>query len=618
MKKITRILLLFISTLLVFYSCSPETVKEMPKEEVKETEEKITAIASGSTLEVRFAPVAFASEYAYSLSDGMIAEGMPKSYSDGYFIFNIDISGESAVTGSVTVYARSSSSSEWTSIGHAEYVTSLKGVPLDAYISKRESKSVEISVNTSIPADLLSYKVTVQDGNGGTTEKFFSDLSENKIEVNDLQPDMEYTITLMHALKNNDSEGRLDYDSNEKAVLYAGAYNQNLKASISLSVSGDGKSFIIENVPTGITTVDLYKRESANSAKEILIASYLKVSSDGESGSGTAEIPFSSLSSLESGYFHVKGIDSANEVYISNILKYTTPLILKGKRENYKSVYLDFDFASDVDLSSLEFSVAGAGGAYAEVEDDAVIIKGLTSNTDYSDSIRIKPENDEYSSVPSITLSGIRTKSYAGKSYEWNGKFTGSRSETNFRVYVTDSEEESEFPYYVYFSSDDASVIEQGLEDVELRISPLLDESAGEKGMPGAMGISVNSPASGSADANNAYVANSKKWNRMKSMSPARWYIKSCTVDGDDITTVTWTSLGENSAPSESYATTTIFSFIEYDVNGDGMMDPVIKFSNRGSTLVNLGLYTNSDSSEGEDYGDPSGDKYCFYLSERR
>ena len=89
MKRKTYVILLLIGFLLA--SCSPETVKQMPKEEIEESSTMAVATASGSSLEIRFKPVAFAKAYAYSIGDDEIREGITPGYENGYYTFKADI-----------------------------------------------------------------------------------------------------------------------------------------------------------------------------------------------------------------------------------------------------------------------------------------------------------------------------------------------------------------------------------------------------------------------------------------------------------------------------------------------------------------------------------------------
>ena len=607
-KHFAIILLCFL-----FASCSPEAVKQMPKEEVKEENTKAVAIATGASLEIKFKPVAFAKSYAYSissLSDGEIQEGITPIYDDGYYIFNVDIT--DITDGDVTVYASASDKNQnWTKIATANFVTTLVGAPIDAYISRRNENTAEIRINTTLSSENIEYRV-ILDGDALEDSRY--EIKDHIITINGLDADKSYDIVIQHALKNE-----MNFDENEVAKLTIEPYNPNVYSSaLNINLSSDGKYFEIDNITSHeITTLDLYKRESANSTKSDLVYSNIRVEN------GKAKVPFSALNSLESGYFYVSGTDDSRNVYISNIIKYTTPMILKGSTVNYKSAILEFDFANDIDTDSLAFSISGDSSATVSMEDGKIIIKGLESNTDYGNRLSIKPTNTEYSAVAPLTLNNLETKSFAGdnpetgKSYEWGGKFKGETEDTNFRIYVKEAPEGSSFNYYVYFSKDDAAIIGTEYEKLDLRISPLIDESNDELGMPDTMGISVNSPGKDHEQANNAYTANGNKWNSMKRiMSPQRWYINSCTPRTDNIITSTWTSLSENSAPSKNYETVTSFSFMEYEDN-NGETKPVIKFQNKGSFLVNLGLYTNSNPNEGKTYGDNTGDEYCFYLTER-
>ena len=367
------------------------------------------------------------------------------------------------------------------------------------------------------------------------------------------------------------------------------------------------------NIPSGITTLDLYKRESANSTKSILIYRNIRVEN------GKARIPFSSLNSLESGYFYVHGLDSGSKIHVSNILKYTTPLMLINKTVNYKSIDLEFDFADDIDTASLTFSIAGAAGAGYEIKGSTVRITGLDSDTSY-EKLRIKPADSEYSLVDSIIIDRFSTKSFAGKSYEWVGFFKGETWQTNFSIHVTEAKEGSSYPYYVHFSEDDAvfsDSVNYEKDDIsytDQRIMPLVDTSVGEPEVSASSPVNTKNVPEDLKTQNSAYLANSKKWNSM-GVTPDSWYVfNGDTNQQKDIVTTQTRSKASimSDAPTE-----TTFSFMEYEDGND--MKPVIKFRNYSdSFLVRLGLYANSNSKEGKIYGDSTGDEYCFYLTERK
>ena len=61
----------------------------------------------------------------------------------------------------------------------------------------------------------------------------------------------------------------------------------------------------------------------------------------------------------------------------------------------------------------------------------------------------------------------------------------------------------------------------------------------------------------------------------------------------DTFITVAWAGAMIFSKPSEQLATTTTFAFLEADTDRDGIMEPFVKFQNVGSTMVQLGLYSN-------------------------
>ena len=600
MKRKTYVILLIIGFLLA--SCSPETVKQMPKEEIEESSTMAVATASGSSLEIRFKPVAFAKAYAYSIGDDEIREGITPGYENGYYTFKADIAGMSE--GSVTIYACTEADGEdWKVIATANFVTTLKGVPLDAYVSRRNETIAEIRINTNLSPEVVEYRISL-DGNVLDSSRY--EIVDHVITLNGITADQTYNVKIQHALSSNSN-----FDENESAELTIGPYDANISSDMDLNVSTDKKFFEISNIPADVTTLDLYKRESANSTKSILIYRNIRVEN------GKARIPFSSLNSLESGYFYVHGLDSGSKIHVSNILKYTTPLMLINKTVNYKSIDLEFDFADDIDTASLTFSIAGAAGADYETKGSTVRITGLDSNTSY-EKLRIKPADSEYSLVDSIIIERFSTKSFAGKSYEWVGKVKGflkPNTPMSFVIKVTKSADNSDYPYYVHYSEDDPICKSY---NTDLRIMPLIDKAAGDE----ILNIQAPYPYGGTTPQQYAYKANSEKWNSFTSVSPDSWKLNNnpeITKDRVKTTTITNALIGETT-------TDTTFEFMEY-YDGETYR-PVIKFKNMGTgssaSTVNGFLYTNSynnnNGQEGEKYNDPLAKQdsiYCFYLTER-
>ena len=595
-------------------ACSPVTVDQLPGEEVKENSSSAsTTITSGTSLDVKFKPVAYASSYAYKINEDAIVEDKAPLYNNGYYIFSIN--NIEQTEGNVTVYAKNNASADWIKIAEANYTLSLSALGPDAYVSKRTANSVFISINADADASLVEYKASIEGRDYDFTKNYDSVTDTHTFELDGLEANHSYYAYIQQKFK--DSED----DFGPETTLLIETYDANIESSLTLEVNETESAFTIGGIANGLSSLNLYKRKD-NSSSSIGELIYENATVDSNQ---TITINFDKLKSLESGYFYASGKNQDGKTVVSNILKYTTPLTLSGVATvNYKSVVLPINFADDIDSESLTFSISGAPKASAKAEDGKITISGLDSNTDYSSTLSIKPTNVEYATVESLTINNIRTKSFAGddpvngKSYEWVGKFSGKTNETNFRIIVKEAPDESDFPYYVYFAKDDAAIIGTKYENMELRISPLIDESMQEQGMPDKMGISVKNPGTDFEKANNAYNANGNKWNKLAGiLSPARWYINPCKPTADEITTETLTSTNDKTAPSDTYKTTTSFFFMEYDENMDGTTSPVIKFKNSGSPTVNLGLQKNSNPKEGEKYGDSSGDEFCFYLTER-
>ena len=575
MKK--QFYLLITLLVLLLMACSPVLVDNLPKEAPNSLkEEPIVTVKGPNSIEVSFSPVAYATSYGYKINDEEIIIAPQPSFIDGKYVFSISDIQEGG-TGEITIYAGNNTNkpNEMSATATVQYVMSLENVKPDAYVARRNETSAEIIINTSINPKNVNYKVE----GIGNQEQIFDNNTSNTLTITGLTANETYTIKVYHKLTTDTT-----YGSNY-AELYINTYDENISAPMSLNVSN--QAFTIAGIPEGITSLNLYKKkDNSTSSDSILIYSNAQVSSE------KATINISSLKSLESGYFYVSANDASNKTVVSNMFKYTTPLMTVSTPViNYKSVVLPINFADDIDLESLTFSISGAPNATAKAENGKITISGLDSNTDYGSTLSIKPTNAEYATVESMTINNVKTKSFAGddpvngKSYEWVGKVKGflkPNTPMSFVIKVTKSADNSDYPYYVYYSEDDPICKSQQY----------------------------------------AYKANSEKWNSFTSVSPDSWKLNNnpeITKDRVKTTTITNALIGETT-------TDTTFEFMEY-YDGETYR-PVIKFKNMGTgssaSTVNGFLYTNSynnnNGQEGEKYNDPLAKQdsiYCFYLIER-
>ena len=608
MKK--QFYLLITLLVLLLMACSPVLVDNLPKEAPNSLkEEPIVTVKGPNSIEVSFSPVAYATSYGYKINDEEIIIAPQPSFIDGKYVFSISDIQEGG-TGEITIYAGNNTNkpNEMSAIATVQYVMSLENVKPDAYVARRNETSAEIIINTSINPKNVNYKVE----GIGNQEQIFDNNTSNTLTITGLTANDTYTIKVYHKLTTDTT-----YGSNY-AELYINTYDENISAPMSLNVSN--QAFTISGIPEGITSVNLYKKkDNSTSSDSILIYSNAQVSSE------KATINISSLKSLESGYFYVSANDASNKTVVSNMFKYTTPLMTVSTPViNYKSVVLPINFADDIDSESLTFSISGAPNATAKAENGKITISGLDSNTDYGSTLSIKPTNAEYATVESMTINNVKTKSFAGddpvngKSYEWVGKVKGflkPNTPMSFVIKVTKSADNSDYPYYVHYSEDDPICKSY---NTDLRIMPLIDKAAGDE----ILNIQAPYPYGGTTPQQYAYKANSEKWNSFTSVSPDSWKLNNnpeITKDRVKTTTITNALIGETT-------TDTTFEFMEY-YDGETYR-PVIKFKNMGTgssaSTVNGFLYTNSynnnNGQEGEKYNDPLAKQdsiYCFYLTER-
>lgn len=586
--------LLFILLSVCIISCSPVAVHDLPEVEIKPNSSNLTIdITSETTLKARFTPVAYAKEYAIQVDAEPINTELTPTFENGYYSFNV---WNPPTQGTITVFGRSSDSGEndgWVSLAKKSYEIVFKNILPNAYISKRTETSVEINIISSQPLSEIDYQIEM---NGEIITDY--EKTASSIIINNLIASEKYDVKIRQKLVTDDS----GYNSEIYTSLSVEAFDTSVKNELTLAV--DGNSFTVTGIPADVTTINLYKRTNTNIASQgTLLLQDIAVE-----GNGNATIPFERLNMLEEGYFYV----TANGGYASNTTYAITPFRVVSKTENYKSVILEFDFADDIIniLNDSSFTVEGISLTDAvSVEKNKITISGLDSNTDYSNKIKLRYTGS--TALEPITLTDIKTKSFAGKSYQWIGTFNGSTKETNFRIYVKDPVEGSEYPYYVYFSNDDAAIINSKYEGQELRIMPLFDEANGESLPTQSNQISwkENFPQ------NNAYKANSSKWNGSP-INPSSWYIEKSgpsESSKDVIETLT-----QSTAFSMEQPTTTTFSFMEYMDETTGEYKPVIKFRNTSSSSLVTGfLRKNSNPNEGLRYGDSTTDEYSFYLIER-
>ena len=587
-KMLTSLLVIFA---VMLAGCSAEIVSTLPKQEVSVPSSSASLmkieVQGGDSLELVFKPVAYAKRYAYRLDGLDIIEGNV-TYRNGYC--RIKISGAQP-SGTVELFAIDSSGAH-VSIASSAYALSLDDVTPDAYLSSRDKTSAQIRVFTNIPEGSIYFYVEVLDSSDNeiTTQIYETSV----IEITGLEENQEYSVKVYHALTGQPI-------GTKSADVTIPIYDSQTASTMELDVSD--KSFVVSGIPEGVSSVTLHKTSTINGDDDKPLKSV-------SVRNGQAEIPFTSLNSLEAGYFHVE-----SGSYRSNVVKYTTPLVNPDVTMNYKSAFVDFTFSEDFNASHYDIYVIGVSSAKVDVAGNRVTISNLKSNYDFGNVLlcfRYKlKENEAGSSYVISCPVELKTKSFVG-TYAWTNP-KGSTPVANFIIDVTNSAADSEYPYYVYFNKEDSVFDSAEYKDVDsrIRVMPLLDVDAGD---PDGIGktVDVSNPPSGFESANIAYQINGYKWNSMRNLSiakPLSWVLVSKTVDADVVTTKTQSATTITDADVD-----TTFQFMEVELGGEVI--PIVKFRNFGA-LAKFGLEKNPNGkSDIQKYKDTSETQpdYCWYL----
>ena len=519
-----------------------------------------------------------------------------ENYEGGFIVVDIDLT-DYPTTGVITLVGSNEDGKSAILADHEYSLLTPGELPPDVYVSARYSDSVKFVVNSNDPDAV--YVIDIEDSNGDSKQEVLK-ATDGTLVVSELSEDLSYTfkITLLNA--------------SATTTLKVGTYQYNMV--MNLSVTDEG--FVITEIPDGVADITLKKRD--DSAFEI---------SHSVSDSSVT-ILYSEMKSLESGDFYVIGNDGSETCY-SNIIQTVTPLVIIGKRENYRSVDLYVDLANET-LTTDNIYITGVQNVsrsleYGE-EYDVITVSNLSSNHEHSFTIRVS--TDDYTQKKDVT--DIKTKSFAGLYFEWTGElkppFFGSTKKANFSVYVDNAHEGSDYPYYVYFSKND-DVLDgnaSGYEKSDLRITPLVDSSlsVGEpkvtednyvitfKDSDQKIESGMTTQGDDLKTNNHTYLVNSGKWNSM-GVNPDWWYIiydESSASDDNIITKTMSQALGMDAD------TTTAFYFSEVR-NEDGSVSPFIKFYNYGD-IAKMGLYKNA-SQEWQQFESvkPEKPEYTYYLS---
>ena len=605
MKKTILILL----TVLLAVSCSQVVYDNLPPADISADNvsfvvERVRA-GNADTLNLKFTPVAYVSTYGYQVDNNSVVDINKEymGYEDGYITYQLPDSESYSDTGLVKLFSRSDSEDAVIAIAEYSFLTTSDVAP-NVIVSSRYENYVELYVSANDPE--IEYKVTLTDKTESNESVVMSSLkAENGIiTVPGLSPDHEYTLVVAHK-----SAGE-DYGQ-KTTSLDVGKYEY----SVVISLEVTDTAFTASEIPEGINSVDL--RKIADNEE-----SYKKIKS-ADVNNGTAMFNFSDMKSLESGIFYVYA-ETASEKYISNTVRATTPIIVKGRTENYRSVDLYIDFADDVrEDESVEFTVYDPAGANASIQDfksndglDVLTISDIDSNKAY-DKITLAANKAGAFAVSSV-VENVTTKSFAELSFSWENP---SNTQPKSCIITVKNSEDSKYPYYVYFSDDDSTVIEQNMQKKSLRIMPIIDTTAGEPDTNNTNRVYCDNSLNPDnlKKQNEAYVLNSKKWNST-GMEPSSWYVDKENSSYTKNKVVTETVSFVSFLPTLENRTETTFEFMEYR-DDSGNVIPIVKFKNRGTGgFASAGIITNRDPSNTpekfDDYSeDSTSAKNCWYLT---
>ena len=464
---------------------------------------------------------------------------------------------------------------------------SLKDVKPEAFVSRRNKNDVLISVNSNVDSNKVLYQITSDPAIQDLQDSYITPNGE--IDITGLEENTEYTFTISHMLIGVD-------ESFSTAVTTINVKPYNSESISNLNLSIDDNSNLVVSGVDDLSSVKIAKYTTAN-LDDSTIQKFDITNTNGV-------FKASNFKGLENGYFFAYVDNNTNKR--SNIVKYTAPIIIKETKTNWQSIELNVDLASSITTEDKDFQVIGKPSLKVNVTSTGLKITGLKSNTEYKD-LRITHKID---SNIITTVEDIKTKSFVGK-YSWAGTIKPAKEGFNFKIVVEDASSGSEYPYYVYFSDDDSDIMGTVNEGKKLRIMPLVDTSLGEPETP-AEGVdtSISYDTEPFGKNNAAYTANGNKWNSKSSdprFQPKKWLINKVDLSNDDIiTTTVHTSIG-TTAPSPLFKTDTTFKFVEHTINE--VLVPLVVFTNKGSSLVNSGLYKNAspNTALGED-------KYTFCL----
>ncbi len=564
MKKAILILL----TVLLAVSCSQVVYDNLPPEDIEGRKTTLTVEQVGDTrnLLLKFNPVPYVDEYAYSVNGETEKVFEADGVEGGMLTYRIPDSDIPVNKGSVSLFGRTDESN-WSNLATADFEIILDGIAPDVYLYARYSDKVEIKTESTDSSIL--YMVVIRNEDNPDDEKTALLKAENGIiTINALNPENKYSFNVYQMV-----DASADVPE-AYTTVNADIFVQEVKMKLSKTEKG----FEIASIPSSVSSIKLVKDNSSISVSQIV-------------NGDTAVISFEEFPSLEYGIFHVITDD---ETCVSNNLRTATPLtpIENGRIVNYKSVDYTVRLSSEVKLEEVTLTLPGTMGLQitkkAGNDDNTAVItiSNLDSNTEYNDLLIGAAVGEDF--AVTTQLDSFKTQSFAGKFFEWRGTFNSdSKKQQNFIIYVDDSPEGSDYPYYVYFAKNDKAIGQsQNYEKSDYRLMPLIDNSIdlGEKADPiitGYISWKTNLDSAGVEfySQNLAYQYNSKKWNTSPiSINPSEWNIDRRTIDGDKITVIT-----NSTTPLGSVVTNTVFEFCESDSG-----KPYVSFYNAAPTAPGL------------------------------
>ena len=612
MKKTILILL----TVLLAVSCSQVVYDNLPSADIggASTTVKATQQDTSRNILLTFEPVPYVAAYAYSFDDGTPIPFEADEYENGMLSYQIYASRVPANKGTVNLFGRVSGSDKWVCLGDIGYEIVINGEIPDAYVYERNEKNVVVNINPASNGKEYLYRLVVMTLD---EEILYATKDFIKAENGSITIESPKEKCLINVYQRESLEAPVE-------EAYATIEVYEFSNTVGLDLTVDDSGFHVSGITSNTTEIALKNRD--NTSLNIVVK-------DIDAGNGgTIDIPFEDVPSLESGLFYVY---SPNGGVVSNNVKTRTSVSIFSTTPNYRSVDLEINFSSLIDVSSIKFSATDSTTAYSvdvvSVDSDnktIISITDLDSNTTYdTDQITLAIDGID------IAISEFATKSFAGKFFEWKGTldkggFFGTKHNTNFVLFVDNAPSGSAFPYYVYLSENDDSL--SGKENPtnysksKYRIMPLLDNSDGlgsEKEPVIDQYVFYNTGLSNDGVDfkiyNESYKKNANKWNGSP-LTPGTWKIENPDADKekDVVLTITFTGLG-SSNPDSSLQTDTSFEFLETR-NENNKAIPYIKFKNIGSPTVQMGLYINAGyEQEWTDFEDKqdSNSKYCWYLA---